>query len=122
MRLERYCRRPKLIRAADVWKLLDEADVQLRAMILLGLNCGFGQKDNADLQRSALAGRPGWIDAPRTKTGIARRAPLWPETVAALREVERTRPDPRDAERDGGCVFLTSQGRRWCRHKAAHGR
>jgi integrase len=116
MRLVRRQRARRLIPAADLWKLLDAAGAQLRAMLLLGINCGFGQKDCSDLQRSALEIRPGWIDSPRLKTGIARRAPLWSETVGALAEVNRTRPDPRDPT-DAGCVFITSHGRRWCRHK-----
>jgi integrase len=114
MRLVRHQRARRLIPAADLWKLLDAAGVQLRAMLLLGINCGFGQKDCSDLQRSALDVSAKWIDSPRLKTGIARRAPLWPETVEALSEVNRTRPDPRDLA-DPGCVFITSHGRR--RHK-----
>ncbi|HKB01714.1 MAG TPA: hypothetical protein VKD90_05820 [Gemmataceae bacterium] len=116
MRLVRHQRGRRLIPAADLWKLLDAAGVQLRAMLLLGINAGFGQKDCSDLQRSALEIRPAWIDSPRLKTGISRCAPLWPETAEALAEVHRTRPDPRDPA-DADCVFITSHGRRWCRHK-----
>ena len=116
MRLERHRKGPKLIPAADVWRVLAVADVQLRAMVWLGLNAGFGQTDCANLQRSALTSRPGWIDSPRTKTGIGRRAPLWSETLDALAEVERTRPDPNDPECDGGCVFITRHGNRWVRY------
>ena len=115
MRLEKARKNLRLIGAADLWKLIDGADVQLRAMLLLGINGGFGQKDCADLQRRSLAGRPGWIDAPRGKTGIARRVPLWPETVAALAELEKVRPAPKD-EVDSDCVFLTMFGNRWCRY------
>jgi integrase len=82
-------------------------------MILLGVNAGFGQGDCAELPRSALD-RPGWLDFPRPKTGIGRRAALWPETARALADVAKTRPDPRDPA-DGGLVFLTRFGRRWVR-------
>jgi integrase len=112
MRLERAKNGPKLIDAATAWKLLDAASQQLRAMILLGLNAAYGQTDCSGLQRTTLAARPGWIDAPRQKTGVARRCPLWPETIAALEEVRRVRPEPKDPA-DANCVFITYKGYRW---------
>jgi integrase len=115
MRLERHIKGARIVPAADLWRLLDKAGPQLRAMLFLGINAGYTQKDCADLQRASLAARPGCLEAPRQKSGIARRAPLWPETLAALAEVERVRPAPRDPA-DAGCVFLTSHGRRWVRH------
>jgi integrase len=115
MRLERYVKGARLIPAADLCKLIDQAGPQLKAMLLLGVNAGYTQKDCADLQRASLAARPGWLEAPRHKSGIARRAPLWPETLAALAVVERVRPDPKDPA-DAGCVFITSHGRRWVRY------
>ncbi len=111
MRLERARRNVRLIEAIDLWKLLDAADPQLRAMILLGLNCGYGQTDCATLQLPDLAIRPGWLESPRRKTGIARRCPLWPETVEAIDAVHGVRSEPKDAA-DAECVFLTTRGRR----------
>jgi integrase len=115
LRLTRAMRAAKLIGAADLCKLLDAADPAFRAMLYLGINCGFGQTDCADLQRAVLGRRPGWLDVPRRKTGIGRRCPLWPETQDALREAIAARPDPKDPA-DADCVFLTNQGNRWCRH------
>jgi integrase len=59
--------------------------IQLRAMILLGLNCGLGNNDIAELNWAHLDLAAGILDYPRPKTGIERRATLWPETVKALR-------------------------------------
>jgi integrase len=59
----------------------------LRAMFLLGVNCGLGNHDCALLPTSALDLDAGWLNFPRPKTGIPRRGPLWPETVAALQSV-----------------------------------
>ena len=115
MRLERHVKGARLISAADVSNLLDRAGPQLRCMILLGLNAAYTQKDCADLQRESLTRRPGWLDAPRGKSGIGRTAPLWPETLAALAEVERTRPNPKDPS-DADCVFITKHGHRWVRY------
>lgn len=114
IRRARQVKGPKLLAADVIWKLLDAATVQMRAMILLGINCGLGQKDCSDLTRSVLATRPGWLDYPRPKTGIERRAPLWPETIRALEAVASSRPDPKDPA-DSDCLFITLHGRRWCR-------
>ncbi len=92
-------------------------DPVLRAMTLLGLNCGFGNTDVATLPKSALDLAGGWIDYPRPKTGINRRIPLWPETVAALRLAIAARPEPKDPA-DAGLVFLKGRGRRWVRVQA----
>jgi integrase len=113
MRLEKHRKGTKLIPAADLIMLIDHADAQLRAMIYLGLNAGFGQADCARLQRQALELSAGWLDFPRPKSGVARRVPLWPETVAALVAVHPIRPEPKDPA-DGGCVFITNQVNRWC--------
>ncbi len=64
-------------------------DPVLKAMTLLGLNCGFGNTDVATLPENALDLAGGWIDFPRPKTAIQRRIPLWPETVEALRQGDR---------------------------------
>jgi integrase len=84
-------------------------DVTLRAMILLGLNCGFGNGDCSALTFDGLNLDTAWIDFPRPKTGIARRCPLWPETVAALRAAIDARPKPANYP-DCGRVFLTARG------------
>ncbi|MEC8554070.1 MAG: hypothetical protein VXZ82_03595 [Planctomycetota bacterium] len=51
----------KLFTAEDIWKLLDEAGLHLRAMILLGINCGYGPHDCATLPLSAVDPRRAWI-------------------------------------------------------------
>jgi integrase len=81
----------------------------LRAMVLLGLNAGFGNTDCARLPLSAVNLNTGWIRFPRPKTEVPRRVPLWPETVAALQAAIAARPKPVDsADRD--LVFLTERG------------
>jgi hypothetical protein len=81
-------------------------------MILLGINRGFG---NADCGTSPLAGLDldnGFIDLPRPRTGIPRRCRLWPETVAARRDVLSKRTEPK-IEADAGPDFITKYGQSW---------
>lgn len=87
-----------------------EANLILRAMILLGVNCGFNNKDCADLPLSALNLEGGWVNFPRPKTGIARRCPLWAETLEALKTAIAVRPEPREPTAKG-LVFVTTRGR-----------
>src|SRR5262245_9486487 len=91
---------------------LARAGVPLRAMILLGINCGFGNADCGNLPLSAVDLEAGVIDYPRPKTGIPRRCTLWPETVQAIKDALAKRPDPKDAA-DAGLVFITKYGQSW---------
>ncbi len=87
---------------------------QLRAMVYLGVNCGFNNSDCGHLPRSAVDLDKGWIDFARVKTEVMRRCPLWPETVAAIREALEETPAPKtdDAE---DLVFVTRCGQAWAR-------
>jgi integrase len=104
----------RMFEPRELQTLLASTGTPLRAMILLGINCGYGQSDIASLPESALNLDAGWIDFPRPKTGVERRCPLWPETVAALRAVLSQRIVAQQPA-DQSLVFLTTFGRRWVR-------
>jgi integrase len=108
----------RMFEADEIRRILDSADPIMRAMVLLGINCGFGNTDVATLPQSSLSLDNGWIDFPRPKTEINRRVPLWPETVEALTEAIEARPKAKDAT-DTGLCFLTHHGRPWVRVKAS---
>jgi integrase len=108
----------KLFKPEQVRSIIEAADVQLRAMVLLGINCGFGMADCGQLPISALDLDAGWVDFPRPKTGVERRCPLWPETVAAIREALACRPEPKQSEH-AGLVFLTRQALPWHKNNAS---
>jgi integrase len=114
LRRHRAANGQRMLEPADLRRLTLAASKPMRAMILLGLNAGFGNTDLATLPLSAVDLDSGWINFPRPKTGIERRAPLWPETIAALRAAIAARPTPRDRA-DAGLVFLMRTGRRWVR-------
>ncbi len=132
LRLERAKHGPKLFSRTEVLALIDGALVvgpdgprlverpgpALRAMILLAVNAGLGNADLGRLPLSALDLATGRLDYPRVKTGIDRRAWLWPETVAAIREALAVRPAPKDPA-DAGLVFLTKYGASWAHEPAA---
>jgi integrase len=106
----------RVFSAEEVRKLLKgmAGNHNLRAMFLLAINGGFGNTDVADLPLAALKLDEALIDFSRPKTGVARRCPLWPETIAALREALVHRPVPA-SEADKDLVFLTPKGHRYVR-------
>src|SRR5207249_1666524 len=109
-----------MIEADELRKIIVAAGVPMKAMVLLGINAGFGNTDVANLPLFALDLERGWVDYPREKTAIGRRCPLWPETIAALRTAAAERPDPKtDAEAE--LVFLTRSGNYWVRVKHRDG-
>ena len=109
LRQERMKKGRRTFEAEEVRTLLKAASPTLRAMLLLGINCGYGCTDCATLPKSAVDLERGWIDYPRPKTGIPRRCPLWPETVAAIQESLAVRRTPK-SEEDAGLLFTTQRG------------
>jgi integrase len=81
-------------------KLLSAADVKMRAMVWLGLNCGFGCTDCSELKWFDLDIVNARVKLPRRKTGISRDLPLWPETIEALEKIPKK----------GKLVFYTARG------------
>jgi len=112
MRIERAKGGRGVFEAADVRAMLDHATPTLRAMICLGANCAFGNTDVGRLPLSALDLKRGWVTFARVKTGIERRCPLWPETVAAIKAALEVRPEPKDPAH-AELVFITKYGASW---------
>ncbi len=108
LRRERGRKGAKMFTAEQIRAMLAKAGLQLKAMILLGINCGLGNHDCALLPLSALDLKTAWLTYPRPKTGVERRCRLWPETVAALQEALARRRESKLPN-----VFITRQGRPW---------
>ncbi|MFC1793381.1 tyrosine-type recombinase/integrase [Planctomycetota bacterium] len=100
---EKYTFNKKQIR-----KLLSTADVKMKAMIWLDLNCGFGCTDCSRLKWEDLDFKNSRVELARSKTKIDRNLPLWPETIKALKEIPRS----------GSLVFTTSKDHPWIRTTA----
>jgi len=113
VRKQRSKKPERFFTAEECRTLIEAAPVQLKAMILLALNAGLGNTDLGLLALSHVDLDAGVVAMPRPKTGAARRAVLWPETIKAVREAIDARPTPeRDAE---GLVFVTRTGKPWVR-------
>jgi integrase len=112
MRLERARKGARMFEAEELRRILAAVGTPLKAMILLGVNCGFGNADCGTLPLAALDLDGGWVNYYRPKTGINRRCPLWPETVQAIREALANRPRPKKTEH-AALAFLTQRGGSW---------
>jgi integrase len=66
-----------LYKLDELNRLLKKVDLQLKAMIVLALNCGFGPKDIRDLTWDHIDGER--ITLPRSKTGVCQTYLLWLE-------------------------------------------
>jgi integrase len=112
LRKARQAKGVRMFEATDLRKIIDAASQPIKAMALLAMNTGFGNSDVANLTIAALDLDRGWVDFPRPKTGIPRRCPLWPETIAAIKEVLRDRPSPTDVQH-ADLLFITKYGGKW---------
>jgi integrase len=114
LRLHRARQGPKLFTADEIRRLVGAAGTPLKAMILLGINCGFGNADCGNLPQTALDLDGGFLNFPRPKTGLPRRCALWPETVQTLREALAKRPAPKDPAHEQ-LVFITNHRLSWAK-------
>lgn len=93
----------------ELLAVLEHAGINLKAMILLGINAGLGNTDLGLLPLKAVDLKQGWLDYPRPKTAIGRRVPLWPETVGAIKNALASRRDPKDPG-DKHLLFIGPRG------------
>ncbi len=119
LRQVRSAKGPQLFTAEQIQSLLKAAEPHMKAMILLAINGGLGNTDLALLTANAFDLKSAWLDYPRPKTGMPRRIPLWPETVAAVREaIEKRRPAKNEA--DAKLLFIGARGTSYVNHTGGH--
>jgi integrase len=119
LRIERAKKGARDLQADQIRALIEKAGIPLKAMILLAVNCGFGNHDCGTLPLSAIDLELGWISYARPKTGVNRRAKLWPETIEALREAIEKRHQHRDRAHADVC-FITKFGTTWAKGEAGN--
>jgi integrase len=111
VRLERAKKGSRMFEADELRSIIEAIPMPMKAMVMLGINAGLGNTDVSGLSRHHLDLAHGWICFPRSKTGIGRRCPLWPETVELIQQAIAERPAP-NQPKDELCVFLTVRGER----------
>jgi integrase len=104
--------------SADISKLTEKADFQMKIMIMLALNCGFGPKDLHDLTWDDIDGNR--VTLPRCKTGVCQTYLLWPELQQLLECIRQKRKilEKRTSLKtlifkNHNHVFLTKFGHPW---------
>jgi len=79
-----------MFEASEIHAVLEVVNVHLHAIVLMGINCGYGQTDYARLSQSAIDFKGEWAIFPRPKTSVERRCPLRPETVRHWKRLYRS--------------------------------
>jgi integrase len=104
----------RLFTATEFRALLEACrDVTDKAIVLLSLNCAFEPHDLAALQVDMLpplSACPAWLHFPRPKTGVVRRAPIWPVTLSATWEAVESTPVVKCLQRGTQAVFRRATG------------
>jgi integrase len=118
MRLHRAKQGPRLFAADEIRRMVGAAGVQLKAMLLLGINCAFGPSDCARLPIKAIDLDAAVVQYPRAKTGVHRKCFLWVETIAAIKDVLAIRKEPENGA-DAGLVFVTKYRKSWAKDNCA---
>ena len=95
----------KIFTIEELRTLYHKADQQLKAFMLLALNCGFGNGDIGQLEFRHIV--KGWIEFPRPKTLVNRKCPLWAETVKAIEAAKQSKHP------ELPFVFVTKYGQSW---------
>ena len=93
-KVERKKAQPNPILPEQFRALLAGASDELRAVLLLSLNCCLYLSECLAVEWKELDLRGGFYVSERSKTGVVRAATLWPETVAALQALPRRGQSP----------------------------
>lgn len=102
----------RIVTGGEIDKLLERAQAQFKAIILLSVNCGLGPADLGRLRWHMLDLENRRLTMPRGKTGEERHGFLWKKTVAALKRVQTLKHNAKALAREGqqALVFITRKG------------
>jgi integrase len=101
----------------ELEKLFSAADVTDTALLMLGLNCGFGNSDIGTLKLSDVDLENGTVTHPRPKTGVHRDFTLWPETVDVLKAYSKGHRGRPLQKETAELFFVSRKGQPLCWYK-----
>lgn len=114
IRIARSKRPARMFKAEELRPIIDGANPVMKAMVLLGINCGFGNTDCATVQIENIHFDSKQVIFPRPKTGEKRKCPLWLETIDAIKAAMKVRPLPKNPEHEN-LLFITRWGAQYVR-------
>ncbi len=102
----------RIVNGEEIERLLERANPQFKAIILLGINCGLGPADIGRLRWRHINLDTGELNMPRGKTGTERRGYLWKKTRKALSRVATLKHNDAAIGREGpeALVFWSRKG------------
>jgi hypothetical protein len=65
-----------MFEAKELRNIIEAGSQQLKAMILLGVNCGFGNTDVSSLPKTAIDLNGGWTELRQNKNGSRTSMPV----------------------------------------------
>lgn len=95
----------RIVTGREIDAMLSHSSRNMKAVILLGINCGLGPADIGRLRWSDIDFDRGCFRKPRGKTGIKRKGYLWKRTRRALQDL-KTPESPEKPE----LIFRTKFG------------
>jgi len=98
----------------ELEKLFSVAGVTNTALLLLGLNCGFGNTDIGTLKLCDIDLEAATVSHARPKTGVERNFILWFETVNILKAYIKDHRGKPVSQEVGQLVFVNKRGNPFC--------
>jgi integrase len=102
----------RIVTGDELNRLIERANPQFKAVILLAANCAMGPADMGRLRWRDIDMETGALDMPRGKTGFERRGYLWKRTRKALARVAILKHNAQALKRGGqeALIFWTRKG------------
>ena len=104
----------RMFASEDIRSILDIANPQMKALVLLALNSGMGNTDLALMSFGVLDLDKAFIDYPRPKTGVERLIPPLAGDGAGRARGHQDETHP--SIRHENIVFITQKGTLWARY------
>jgi integrase len=106
VRRAKNARKGLMFSAPQLHEILDACNPAVKAMSMVAINVGIGNKDISLIKFDNIDFENGMLDYARHKTEVERVVPLWPETIQAIRDYLKVRPDVPELDE---YIFITQK-------------